>query len=94
MPKEPDLLSKHEAVFDFGVLSDEELLTHTTVFLGEEIVTLSQEAIDVKLATLLTELANRNVDGFGLFSFALPDRGVKRKGSARGVNPAQEELAF
>lgn len=54
-------------------LTDQEIESYTRNFLGETVTELSQEEIEDQLKPLLIELAKRNISGFGLFSFALPD---------------------
>lgn len=55
-------------------LNDLELESYARNFLGEELTELSQEEIGAQLLPLLTELSRRDLDGFSLFSFALPER--------------------
>jgi hypothetical protein len=67
-------IEKHEVDNALELLSDDELENEARHFLGEEITSLTQKEIEIKITPLLTELAKRGISGFGLFSFALPDK--------------------
>lgn len=73
----PDQLvvsEKIENITDLSSLTDQELESYSNKFLGVDIIELSQEEIVAKLLPLLTELSHRGFDGFGVFSFSLPDK--------------------
>jgi len=62
-----------EGVKSLNDLTDKEIESYTRNFLGKTIIELSQEEIEDQLKPLLIELTKRNMSGFSLFSFVLPD---------------------